>query len=221
VLQRVPAHVAVLRIQVLGEGERRARRAAEVEARLEAGHDFAVVARELSDDPESAARGGQFAIYERGPSDTLLKRRAFASEVGEVFGPVDLPPYGLNWIRRVPLADVDPALREDRFVRLSAILFPYDTAIGADPLRAPTEAAARNQADRVLRELDAGGDFAAIAREHTGDPGGRERSGDLGWIHRGTPGLSDPVRDAFLLAPGAHTPVLRVPQGWLILKRDA
>jgi parvulin-like peptidyl-prolyl isomerase len=221
ILQRVPAHAAVLRIQVGGEGARRAERAAEVERRLRAGEDFALVARELSDDAASAARGGQFAIYERGPNDALLKRRAFESEVGATFGPVDLPPYGLNWIRRVPLDAVDASLREDRCVRLSAILFAFDTAVGADALRAPTEMAAKNAADAVHRELEAGADFARIARERTDDPGGRALGGDLGWVHRNTPNLSEAVREAALLAPGFHTPVLRVPQGWVILKRDA
>ncbi|MBL8861410.1 MAG: peptidylprolyl isomerase [Planctomycetes bacterium] len=221
VLQRVPAHAAVLRIQVTGDGPRRAQRAQEVAARLRVGHAFGLVARELSDDPDSAARDGQFAIYERGANDTLLKRLAFEAEVGAVIGPVDVPPYGLNWLQRVPLEAVDPALREERFARLSAILFPFDTAVGADPLRAPTEIAARNTADLVFEALEAGADFARLAREHSGDPGGRELSGDLGWVHRGTPNLSDAVRGAFLLRPGAHSTVQRVPAGWVILKRDA
>lgn len=221
VLQRVPTYAAVLRIQVTGDGERRARRAQEIEHRLRAGDDFALVAKDLSDDASSAARGGQYAIFERGASDALLKRMAFEAEVGATFGPVDLPPFGLNWMKRVPLDAVDPALREDQFVRLSAILFPFDTATGADPRSAPNEVAAKNVADAVLKALDAGSDFAKLAREHTGDPGGKEVGGDLGWIHRATPNLPDAVRGAFLLAPGAHTVVQRAPAGWVILKRDA
>ncbi|MCY2961396.1 MAG: peptidylprolyl isomerase [Planctomycetota bacterium] len=221
VLQRVPTNAAVLRIQVTGEGERREQKVREVERRLRAGDDFALVARELSDDATSAARGGQYAIFERGASDTLLKRMAFDAPIGAILGPVDLPPFGSNWIRRVPLEAVDPILREDQFVRLSAILFPFDTAIGADPLKTPNEVAAKNVADSVLKALDAGSDFAKLAREHTGDPGGREVGGDLGWIHRATPNLPDAVRNAFLLAPGDHTVVQRAPAGWVILKRDA
>jgi len=221
ILQRVPTYAAVLRIQVTGDPERRLEREREVERRLRAGEDFALVAKELSDDAVSAARGGQFAIYERGANDTLMKRTAFLSDVGTVFGPVDLPPFGSNWMKRVPLEAVDPSLREDQFVRLSAILFPFDTAVGADPRKAPSEVAAKNVADSVLLALDAGSDFAALAREHTGDPGGKDVGGDLGWVHRATPNLSDAVRNAFLLAPGAHTVVQRAPAGWVIVKRDA
>lgn len=221
VLQRVPTHAAVLRIQVTGDAERRAQRAELVQRRLRAGEDFALVARELSDDAVSAARGGQFAIYERGAKDVLLKRAAFEAPIGEVRGPLDLPPYGLNWVKRVPLDAVDAVLREDAFVRLSAILFAYDGVPGDDPLTSRTEAAAKKAADDVLRALEAGGDFAQLAREHTDDPGGRATSGDLGWVHRATPNLPEAVRDACLLAPGAHTPVARAPSGWVILKRDA
>ena len=73
---------------------------------------------------------------------------------------------------------------------------------------------------RLLAALETGSDFAKLARDHNDDPGGAEHGGDLGWIHRPTPGLSDAVRTAALLAPGAHTPVMRVPAGWVILKRD-
>jgi parvulin-like peptidyl-prolyl isomerase len=219
-LQRVETRAAVLRIQVTGDAARRAQRAQLVERRLAAGEDFAAVARELSDDRDSAARGGQFAVYERGANDVLLKRAAFGARVGEVVGPIDVPPLGLNWIQRVPVDAVDPRLAEDQFVRLSAILFQFDTALGADPATAPNEITAKGAADRAQKRLDAGEDFRALARELTDDPGGRERGGDLGWVHRGTPGLSDPVRQAFLLAPGARTPVLRSSAGWVIVRRD-
>lgn len=220
VLQRVPTHAAVLRIQVIGDGELRAKRTLEVETRLRAGEDFGAVARALSDDGDSRARKGQFAIFERGAADTLLKRAAFDLREGQVAGPIDLEPLGLNWVKRVAVADVDPALREDHFVRISAILFQFDSAPGADPRKTPDELAARTEADLVLASLEAGAAFVDLAREHTDDPGGAERSGDLGWIHRLTPGLSDAVRTAALLAPGALTPVLRAPAGWVILKRD-
>ncbi len=220
-LQRVESHAAVLRIQVAASGDEGARKADLVRARLAAGEEFAAVARDLSDDRASAARGGQFAIFERGRADILLKRMAFEARIGEVIGPVEIEPLGLNWIRRVPLSEVDPALRENPFVRLRAILFPHDTAQGADPALAPGEAAAKAAADRALARSDAGEDFRALARELTGDTGGRERDGDLGWVHRGTPGLSDAVRVATLLAPGQTTPVLRTPAGWVILKRDS
>ncbi|HUP01853.1 MAG TPA: peptidylprolyl isomerase [Gemmatimonadota bacterium] len=52
----------------------------------------------------------------------------------------------------------------------------------------PTAAArdsARAEAERVLAEIRAGGDFAMLAREHSDDPTGREAGGDLGWFGRG------------------------------------
>jgi len=124
-------------------------------------------------------------------------------------------------MKRVPLDAVDPSLREDQFVRLSAILFPFDTAVGADPRTTPSELEAKNVADSVLQALDAGVDFSKLAREHSGDPGAKEVGGDLGWVHRSTPNLADAVSNAFLLAPGAHSIVQRAPAGWVIVRRDA
>jgi parvulin-like peptidyl-prolyl isomerase len=220
ILQRVEAHAAVLRIQVAGDAARRDEHARLVASRLAEGEDFALVARELSDDRASAERGGQYAIFERGARDALMKRMAFQAELGQVFGPLDVPPLGLNWMKRVPLDAVDPELRENTFVRLSAILFQFDTAAGADPARAPSERAAQAQAERALAQLESGADFRALARELSDDAPSRERGGDVGWVHRATPGLSDAVRTALLLAPGRHTPVLRAPAGWILLRRE-
>lgn len=50
---------------------------------------------------------------------------------------------------------------------------------------APATAAARAQADSILREIRAGADFGAAARRFSMDPGSREQGGSLGWIRRG------------------------------------
>ena len=49
---------------------------------------------------------------------------------------------------------------------------------------------AREKAGEVLAELDDGGDFAALAKEHSEDPGNAENGGDLGWVTRG---MMDPA----------------------------
>jgi peptidyl-prolyl cis-trans isomerase SurA len=52
-------------------------------------------------------------------------------------------------------------------------------------------AAARAEAERILGLLREGGDFAALARQFSQDPGSRPLGGDLGWYRRG----SDLVRE--------------------------
>jgi parvulin-like peptidyl-prolyl isomerase len=45
--------------------------------------------------------------------------------------------------------------------------------------------ASRAEAEAVLAQLQAGGDFATLARTHSIDPGTREQGGELGFIPRG------------------------------------
>ena len=49
----------------------------------------------------------------------------------------------------------------------------------------PSENPARRQAEEVLEKLRRGGDFAALARQHSAHQETRERGGDLGWLLRG------------------------------------
>jgi parvulin-like peptidyl-prolyl isomerase len=56
--------------------------------RLEAGEDFAELARELSQDPGSAPQGGDLGEFTRGRLVPEFEEAAFGAEVGEVVGPI-------------------------------------------------------------------------------------------------------------------------------------
>ena len=45
--------------------------------------------------------------------------------------------------------------------------------------------AARAKAEEILGQLRGGADFAALAKEHSEDPGNADNGGDLGWVSRG------------------------------------
>lgn len=61
---------------------------ARLQARLQAGEDFAVIAREASEDPGSAGQGGDLGFFERGIMDPQFEDTAFALEQGVVSEPV-------------------------------------------------------------------------------------------------------------------------------------
>ncbi|MDD5303820.1 MAG: peptidylprolyl isomerase, partial [Elusimicrobia bacterium] len=79
--------------------KKRAQKTAEaVKKRLDAGEDFAKVAKEDSEDPESAARGGDLGYVLRGVAPPELEKAAFALGVGDTSG-VIYTESGYNIIR--------------------------------------------------------------------------------------------------------------------------
>ena len=65
------------------------------------------------------------------------------------------------------------------------------------------KAAARAKADDILKQLKAGGNFAALAKQYSEDPGTKDKGGDLGFFGRGE--LVKPFEEvAFSLKPGEY-----------------
>lgn len=61
----------------------------EARERLDAGEDFASVAAELSEDPGSAARGGDLGFFGRGRMVPPFEEAAFGATPGELVGPIE------------------------------------------------------------------------------------------------------------------------------------
>lgn len=70
-----------------------------IEERIRAGEDFAAVARESSQDPGSAAKGGDLGWFEHGQMVPEFADAAFALQPGEVSGPVR-SPFGFHLIKK-------------------------------------------------------------------------------------------------------------------------
>jgi peptidyl-prolyl cis-trans isomerase D len=106
---------------------------------------------------------------------------------------------------------------EDRFtdpaeVRARHILVKVDPGADAD-----AKAKARAEADDLLKQIRAGGDFEALAKAHSKDPGSAAKGGDLGFFPRGR---MVPAFDtaAFALEPGQVSEVVETPFGFHIIK---
>ena len=97
-------------------------------------------------------------------------------------------------------------------VRASHILIGVPK--GAD---AAAKAQARAKADQVLKDVKAGKDFAALAQQHSDDPGSKANGGDLGFFQPGQ--MVGPFNDAaFSLAPGAISDLVETEFGFHIIK---
>ncbi|MFI5363186.1 MAG: peptidylprolyl isomerase [Elusimicrobiota bacterium] len=80
------------------ERKRALKTAADIKKRLDDGEEFAKVAKEESEDPESAARGGDIGYVLHGVASPELEKSAFSMEVGQTSAPI-LTEIGYNVIR--------------------------------------------------------------------------------------------------------------------------
>lgn len=78
-------------------------------------------------------------------------------------------------------------------------------------------AAARAEAEDVLRQLVEGGDFEVLARRFSDDPGSAEHGGDLGWFKRGRM-VPEFESVAFALRPGSVSQIVETDFGFHIIK---
>jgi parvulin-like peptidyl-prolyl isomerase len=128
--------------------------------------------------------------------------------------------YGIT----VPAADVDAEI-EDRLtlperVQLSLIevdALPED----AEPGDEPTDedfARAQGEASDILAELEAGGDFGAIATEHSDDAASAQAAGLVGWVAEDDAQYGHLFPFAEGAEPGELTGPSRTDTGFVILR---
>ncbi|HET6216768.1 MAG TPA: peptidyl-prolyl cis-trans isomerase [Acidobacteriaceae bacterium] len=97
-------------------------------------------------------------------------------------------------------------------VKVRHILIKVPT--GAD---AKTDAAAKQKAEDLLKQIKGGADFAALAKANSDDPGSKEQGGELGMIQRG---VTVPAfeKAAFALPVGKVSDVIKTQFGYHILE---
>jgi peptidyl-prolyl cis-trans isomerase D len=97
-------------------------------------------------------------------------------------------------------------------VKVQHILIKVDK--GADP---KVDAAAKQKAENLLKQIKGGADFAALAKANSDDPGSKEQGGELGMIQRGVT-VPEFEKAAFGLQPGQISDVIKTQFGYHIIK---
>jgi parvulin-like peptidyl-prolyl isomerase len=176
---------------------------------VEGGEDFAEVAKEVSEDPGSAPNGGDLGCFGKGQMVPEFEEAAFSLEKGEISQPVKTD-FGFHIIQ---VYDVKP---DEEQVCARHILARVD--------RTPDQAAidkadneALKEAEDVKARLEAGENFAEVAKEVSDDEATAEKGGELGWVFRGEKGDAfDEV--AFSLDPGQIGGPIKMDDGYAIIQ---
>jgi peptidyl-prolyl cis-trans isomerase D len=205
------AHI-LLRIPDTGgsAAEDRARaKAVDLIRRIKAGEDFAKLARENSEDPGSASRGGDLGWVRRGETLPAFEQAMFGLKKGEVSPEPVRTPVGFHVIKvtdmheggKKPLKDVATPIRE----------------------RLQTEAAeraAKAKAEEMRPALQAAADFMAEAKKLTLTP--VETTVSRSQRPAGAALPPDSVEDTvFALALGGVSAPTKTPAGFLVIKAIA
>ena len=173
--------------------------------RAKAGEDFAKLAKELSDDPGSASRGGDLGFVGKGEVVPQFEQALFALKKGEVSAEPVRTPFGFHAIKvfevkeggRKPLKEVAAAIKS----KLSA---------------EAAERAAKAKADQIRPPLQAAKDFVAEAKKL----GLRPIETTMARVDR-VAGLAapDPLEEAaFGLSIGGTSAPVATPVGLVVLK---
>ncbi len=89
----IPEQVWASHILLLESGDRDAEQARDLlnrlRGRIEAGEDFAELAREYSDDEATSEAGGDLGFFGRGAMTQAFEEAAFAAAAGELVGPIE------------------------------------------------------------------------------------------------------------------------------------
>ncbi len=181
----------------------------DVRRRIEAGEDFATLAREHSEDESNNTRGGSLGFFGRGQMVGAFEEAAFNAEVGELVGPVKTEfGYHLIEVQDHRAGGLQP---------FEAVQGTVSSRLVGTRVQEIAEAKIRDLAQRIeTQKLSSDEQLDALAAEE-----------DLSWQTTEAFGSGDNVTGigrapdftaaAFDLKPGGLSPPVKLPRGWAIL----
>lgn len=188
------------------EVQRRRAEAERVRQALQDGADFETIAASESDG-QQALEGGDLGWRSRNEIPSMFAELVPQLEEGQI-SEIIRSPSGFHILR----------LAETRGGSRTMVLTETRARhILIQPDLLTSEADARREAEQVYRELQAGADFAALAREHSDDATSASRGGDLGWLPPDA--VVPPFQQAMdALAPGELSEPFETRFGWHVVE---
>lgn len=174
-------------------------------AELRAGADFAQVSAVYSD-AQNALQGGNLGWRHEGQLPDLFLKALAGLKTGEVSG-VLRSGNGFHIFKLLEKRGRD-AQTVVRQTRARHILVKTNEILG--------DAEARNRLLQLKERIEHGGDFAALARQHSDDLSA-SRGGELGWLN---PGDTVPTFERAMnaLRPGEVSEPVQSPFGWHLIQ---
>jgi peptidyl-prolyl cis-trans isomerase SurA len=176
-----------------------------VYARLESGEDFGQVAIAASDAPDALEKGD--LGWRKSDQVPSLFADAVRSLEIDHYGPVITSPTGYHIVKLTGRRQGDRIMVDQTHCRHILIT----------PNQRVSEQDAVSRLQQLRMRLEAGDDFATLARTHSDDRGSALEGGDLGWVSKGQM-VPDFEEVMLLTEPGEISKPFRTQFGWHILQ---
>ncbi len=141
----------------------------DIQDRIRNGEYFSDLAKEYSQDPGTAQKGGELGWIERGTLFESFEEAAFNLKPNEISDIVQTP-VGLHLIQLIERDDVNERVRL-RHILISVKVSDNDAVYTRDKL---------NELRNKIIEGEA--EFDVMAKRFSDDPTSKEQGGDLGWL---------------------------------------
>lgn len=174
--------------------------------KLNEGEKFEDLAAEYSEDIYSSEQGGDIYYITAGQVLPEFERVAYNMNIGEVYPEPVRTKYGYHILKVTERQKRIPKIRASHIL----VQFKNDSGV-------VDTAYAFEKIMQIKQRLDAGEDFAEVAKEVSDDRGTKEKGGDLGFFQRRMMVRQfDEV--AFKLEVGQMSEIVESPYGYHIIK---
>lgn len=173
--------------------------------RVRSGEDFAKLARMYSEDPGSAAKGGELGFIQRGDFVKEFEETAFALQSGEI-SEVVRTQFGFHIIELI----------DRRGEKVNARHILIRVATSADDEKAAAALASRLRDDILAGKTS----FEDAAKKYSTDQTTKEKGGDLGWFEADQLQVVAFREAAKTLQPGELSQPLKTQYGFHLVRLE-